>query len=188
MRDDYSQKFCSSEQSTLLLIARDSVKWAATSVKARFDFTPYQFTTNIKEELASFVTLKQYGLLRGCIGMLQPNGPLYKSLHDNAVSAAMYDTRFQPVHSEELKSIRISVSVLSPIRPIRSLSEIELGRDGIIFRKGSRSSVFLPEVPVEQGWSLEETLSHLSLKAGLPGDAWQVGSRFEVFQSIVFSE
>ena len=100
----------------------------------------------------------------------------------------MHDPRFRPVANDELRHIRVDVSVLSPIRPIASLSEFQVGRHGIILSKDGRRAVFLPEVALEQGWGMEETLNHLSRKAGLPVDAWRKGATYQVFESFVLHE
>ncbi|MBF8272153.1 MAG: hypothetical protein HW380_1258 [Magnetococcales bacterium] len=131
----------------------------------------------------AFVTLKRSGALRGCIGQLQPIQPLYQAIMENAVNAALRDPRFQPVTPNELGNMELEVSVLSPMRPIPSWEAFELGRHGIVLSKNGRRAVFLPEVAVEQKWSREETLTHLAMKAGLPGDAWRQGASFEIFTS-----
>lgn len=142
----------------------------------------------MERKTATFVTLKIGGHLRGCIGSLAPEEPLYLSVHGNAVNAALRDPRFRPVCAEEVDRIEIDVSILSPIRDIKSLDEFEVGRHGIILEKGGHRAVYLPQVAVEQGWGVEETLSSLSMKAGLGPEAWREGARFKVFESVVLSE
>lgn len=176
------------EKLTLLAIARDTLSWAASNGKTPFNINNYKITEKLKEPFATFVTLKTHGDLRGCIGSLAPGGPLYMSVHENAEHAALHDTRFQPVRPEEIPSISIAVSILSPVTPIASIDEFKTGQHGIILTKGMRRSVFLPEVAVEQGWGTEETLTYLSSKAGLPPDAWKKDASFQVFQSVVLEE
>ena len=77
---------------------------------------------------------------------------------------------------------------MSPIRDIASIAEFKIGQQGIILEKGRYRAVYLPEVATEQGWTVEQTLSSLSMKAGLPPDAWREGTRFKVFESAVLSE
>jgi AmmeMemoRadiSam system protein A len=110
------------------------------------------------------------------------------SVHENALNAALRDPRFAPVQSHELSVIAMDVSVLSPICDISSIAEFKIGQQGIILEKGRHRAVYLPEVATEQGWTINETLSSLSTKAGLPPDAWQEGARFKVFESVVLSE
>ncbi len=142
-----------------------------------------------REPRAVFVTLKINGRLRGCIGTLEPVAPLAKAVVDSAISAATQDPRFFPVTEDELDKIDIHISVLSPLRPVRSVDEIVLGKHGIVVQSGLRKGVFLPEVPIEQGWDLETTLSILCVeKAGLPADAWRRGAQIYVFTTQSFGE
>ncbi len=135
-----------------------------------------------------FVTLKQHGELRGCIGRLVGDFPLGLTTSWMAVQAGEYDTRFSPVTLKELGGLEIEISVMTPMRPISKPSEIVIGRDGVVIQKSGRSAVFLPQVATEQGWSLTDMLENLCLKAGLSRDAWKSGAQFRVFQAEVFSE
>jgi AmmeMemoRadiSam system protein A len=117
-----------------------------------------------------------------------PRQALYKSVIANAINAAVNDWRFTPVTTDELSSIKIEISALTVPQPIISYNLIRLGTDGVILKKDSYSALFLPQVAPEQKWILEETLTHLSLKAGLPSDGWKKGATFEVFQAEVFGE
>jgi len=99
----------------------------------------------------------------------------------------MRDHRFRQVSSSELEQIDVHISVLSPIGPIDSVDEFMIGEHGIILEKGMYRAVYLPEVAVEQGWTKEETLTSLSRKAGMSGDAWRSGTKFKVFSSVVLS-
>jgi AmmeMemoRadiSam system protein A len=182
---DWSPELTDEERATLFAIAADTLRWCTAERGGPFDFSRYTLTSKLKQPMATFVTLLKGGDLRGCVGSLAPADPLYLSVHENAVSAALRDTRFDPVTASEVPTLEIHVSVLSPIRPIASLDEFRIGAHGIILAKGGRRAVYLPEVAVEQGWSKEETLTSLSHKAGLPGDAWRSGARFEVFSSVV---
>lgn len=176
------------EERTLLALARDTLTWTASGQKGSFDFSKYAITDKMKVVTATFVTLKINGRLRGCIGSLEPEAPLFQSVHDNAVHAAAHDPRFNPVSPNELKNIHIDVSILSPTRDIASWKEFEIGKHGIIMTKGRRRAVYLPEVAPEQGWTVEETLASLSEKAGMLPSAWKEGAQFQVFESGVISE
>lgn len=176
------------ERRTLFAIARDTLTWCVNGSKGKFSFDGYEITPVMKTNTATFVTLKIGGELRGCIGSLAPVEPLYLSVHDNAVNAALRDPRFEAVRPSELDRIEIDVSILSPIRDIPSVADFKIGQHGIILEKGPYRAVYLPEVAVEQKWTVAETLSSLSMKAGLPPDAWQRGARFKVFESVVLSE
>jgi len=145
---------------------------------------------------ATFVTLRRKEpaaappseRLRGCIGQVSPSYPLPESVVVSAAGAALNDPRFPPVKAEELPGLEVELTVLSPPRPIASWHDIVLGRHGIVIAKGGRRAVFLPEVPVQEKWTLEETLVHLARKAGLPEDAWREGADFQVFEAQVFEE
>lgn len=175
------------EKQTLFAIAADTLKWCVAGRKGRFDMGKYKLTPKLEADFATFVTLKISGELRGCIGSLAPSEPLYLSVHHNAVNAAENDYRFRPVAANELACITIDVSILSPIREIPSIDDFKLGQQGIILAKGASRAVFLPEVALEQKWTKEDTLMHLSLKAGLDRNAWKSGARFSVFESAVLS-
>ena len=137
---------------------------------------------------AAFVTLKKDFQLRGCIGDIFPRQPLYKSVIFNAINAGVNDRRFYPVTEAECNDITIEISVLTPPEPVASPDEIRIGIDGVVLNKNGRSAVFLPQVAPEQGWDVNQMLTQLSLKAGLPADAWKEGANFLVFQADVFGE
>ena len=143
-----------------------------------------------------FVTLNRrrpeeartHGRLRGCIGQAEPTFPLYYGTVQAALDAALRDPRFEPVRAAELPGLEVEVTVLSPRRPVASWRDIRLGTHGIVLQKGDKAALFLPQVATEQGWSLDETLTALAEKAGLPGDGWKEGARFSVFTGQVFEE
>lgn len=135
-----------------------------------------------------FVTLREGGELRGCIGSIEGRELLYLGVIDNTINAASRDPRFSAVRAGEYDKIDIEISVLTPLKKISNYKDIVLGKHGVVLQKWGRSAVFLPQVATETGWKLDEFLSHLSLKAGLPGDAYKEGATFEVFEAIVFNE
>ncbi len=145
---------------------------------------------------AVFVTLNrtraeeiaEAGRLRGCVGQIEPVHPLYSAVVHAAVDAALHDRRFIPVHPVELTNLAVEVTVLSPPRPIPAWRDIKLGTHGIVLEKNNRRAVFLPQVPGEQGWTLEQTLTALSEKAGLDANAWREGAKFYVFTGQVIEE
>ena len=126
--------------------------------------------------------------LRGCIGYIWPVKSVAQAVVDNSIGASAKDPRFQPVQQSEIEGLQIDINVLTPPHPVESIEEIKLGQDGIVMYRGGCQSVFLPSVATEFGWTLEQTLTQLSLKAGCGSDGWQSGSRFDVFQSESFSE
>lgn len=155
----------------------------------------YRRYPNLRVSCGVFVTLKDKNPkivendLRGCIGTIIGREPLYEGVRRLAVESAFHDPRFMPLASDELQDVRIEISVLTPPSPVDSYHDIALGRDGILLSCSGRVAVFLPQVAAEQGWDLETTLTHLSLKAGLDADAWMDDvCTFEVFQAEVFGE
>jgi AmmeMemoRadiSam system protein A len=138
----------------------------------------------LKRDAGVFVTLKRDGALRGCIGDIEPRKPLYQAVLENGVNAAVNDYRFSPVSAPELEALEVEISVLTPPRPIPSADFFVVGQQGIVLNKAGRRAVFLPEVAVEHGWDLVETLTQLARKAGLPDDAWRDGADLEVFESL----
>lgn len=156
------------------------------------DFPDLSLFPIFKERRGVFVTLykRQDKTLRGCIGQIVPSGTLAENLKSMALAAALEDPRFFPVTAEELDDLKIEISVLSPLRKINSVAEIELGKHGVMVKQGSRTGVFLPQVAKETGWSLSEFMSHLCRdKAGISADAWQTGeAEIYIFTAQVFSE
>jgi len=126
------------------------------------------------ERYPVFVTLKQDGMLRGCIGMTEARLPLYQAVAQMACAAAFEDPRFQPLQAEELPYTDIEISILSPMKRIHDPKEIILGIHGVMVKRHDRSGLFLPQVATETGWSKEEFLNKLcSQKAHLPPDIWR---------------
>jgi AmmeMemoRadiSam system protein B/AmmeMemoRadiSam system protein A len=187
---DTERALTSKEKATLLRLARDTLEaYVKDRKKPDARGGPYAITPALREDRGAFVTLKAHGKLRGCIGYIQPREPLYETVQQNAINASTRDSRFSPVKADELTSIEIEISALTPPAPVASYRDIVLGRHGIILKKGSRQAVFLPQVATEQGWDLPETLRHLALKAGLAGDDWQdPDTEFLVFTAEVFEE
>jgi AmmeMemoRadiSam system protein A len=105
-----------------------------------------------------------------------------------AIQAAFNDRRFGPLTADELKDIEIEISVLTPMKQVAGAADIVVGRDGVLLSKEGHSSVFLPQVPTEQGWNREEMLDNLCLKAGLTAGSWKEGAQLSTFQAVVFSE
>ena len=126
---------------------------------------------------ATFITLTQNGRLRGCIGSLQAHQSLYENVSDNAVSAALHDTRFPPLKAAELASINVEVSLLSALQPLAFASEEEAleqlrpGIDGVMLEYGVYRSTFLPQV-WESLSQPRKFLAQLKVKAGLYPDFW----------------
>jgi len=173
------------ERKELLTLARRSISdYIKTGIKPEIEDIPEKFGMN----RGAFVTLHKKGVLRGCIGYPLPVMPLYKAISDNALSAAFEDPRFPPVSGEEMGEIDIEISVLTIPEKVNDYSEVRVGEDGIIVSKHGYRGLLLPQVPVEQGWTLEQYISYGCMKAGLPDNEWKKGVEIEVFQAEVFGE
>ena len=173
------------EQNILLETARKSIDHGLSkNERLVLDVAAHPESLQIKR--ASFVTLKIAGQLRGCIGQTTPLYPLVTSVCENAYSSAFCDPRFKPLTDEEFRNIHLSISVLTPVRPLEFTSEPELieklesGIDGLIIEKGHQRATFLPAV-WESLPDAREFLQHLKHKAGLakdemPEKAWHYQS------------
>lgn len=175
------------QRKELLAIARKSIEHYLETGR-KMDVVPPQEAFEIKA--GAFVTLHLQGRLRGCIGGMEPGRPLYLTVRDMAVAAAFDDPRFPPLGADEFDSVDIEISVLSPMRRVIEAGEIEMGKHGVMVRRGGMSGVYLPQVATETGWNKEEFMNSLCAhKAGIPRDAWKTGlAEIYVFTSEVFGE
>ncbi|HIJ54410.1 MAG TPA: AmmeMemoRadiSam system protein B [Planctomycetes bacterium] len=191
------------DKKQLLDLARKTILYAVEQRRVpRASELDVTISDAMKRPRAAFVTLKKNVVLqkkrnlqpektlvlRGCIGDIFPQRPLYRSVIINAINAAFRDSRFPPVTGAECDDITIEISALTAPKPIASAEQIRIGIDGIVLKKNGQSAVYLPQVAPEQGWDLNQTLTNLSLKAKLPVDAWKEGASFLVFQAVVFGE
>ncbi len=127
----------------------------------------------LKENRGAFVTIQKKGQLRGCIGYIEGQGPLYKTIEEMAEAAALRDPRFVPVTENELPDLEIEISVLTPLKKITDVNEIQVGKHGIYIKQGWLSGLLLPQVATEYGWDRQTFLGHTCEKAGLPSNAWK---------------
>ena len=175
------------EKSKLLKLARESITYYLGHGEKLFveenDFV-------FQKEMGAFVTLHKDGRLRGCIGNMVGTGPLYLTIRDMAVEAAVGDPRFPKVTPDEIKDIDIEISVLSPLEKVTDPEKIEMGKHGVIVKQGSSSGVYLPQVATETGWTKEEFMNSLcAQKAGISEYAWKDGEcDIYVFTAEVFGE
>lgn len=175
------------QKERLLAIARQAIKvYLETGKKLEVS----ESESALIQASGAFVTLNQHQELRGCIGNLIGSQPLYLTVRDMAIEAAVDDPRFPALSLDELKEVEIEISVLSPLKKVSSIDEIILGKHGVLVQKGNQSGVFLPQVAGETGWSKEEFLNNLCAhKAGLAADAWRDKSaQIYIFSAEVFSE
>ena len=173
------------QKERLLQIARRSIEEYFSSGKAP-ELTETDPT--LIEKKGAFVTITKGGTLRGCIGYIEPIKPLYQTISEMAIQAAVGDPRFPAMDERELKEVRLEISVLSPLRKIDDPSQIEVGTHGIMLRQGFNSGLLLPQVATEYGWGREEFLENTCYKAGLPPDAWKKGAEISIFSADVFGE
>jgi uncharacterized protein len=140
------------------------------------------------EPRGAFVTIHVGGELRGCIGRVDADTPLYLAVEQLAVAAATRDPRFEPLRAEELPETRVEISVLSPLRAGKP-EEIEIGTHGVVITRGVRRGLLLPQVAVEHKLTREKFLDETCGKAGLPPGAWdQPGTILQLFTADVFRE
>lgn len=159
-----------SERRQLLDIVRHSVE-AAVKRNAYAPAVPS--SPALLQERGLFVTLTKKGELRGCIGYVMPLKLLYQAAAEAASLAALEDSRFPPVTARELDQLEYEISVLSPFRRVLDVKRIEVGRHGLLIRRGTHEGILLPQVPVEQHWDRNTFLEQASVKAGLPPLAWR---------------
>ena len=173
------------QKQVLLAFARNTIRQyleTETTPLFRRDDPVFQ------QKQGAFVTLKKHGELRGCIGQMTEDLPLYQTVGRMAISAALHDSRFTRLSLSELKDVEIEISVLTPYQRVDSADKIQVGRDGVLLKRSGRSAVFLPQVAPEQGWNRDEMLDNLCRKAGMSSDCWRQGAEFHTFQAIIFSE
>jgi AmmeMemoRadiSam system protein A len=167
----------------LLGIARSSIEeynnnWSPSSTDSKV----------LKSHCGAFVTLHKNGRLRGCIGKFNPDYPLYLVIKDVAILSAYHDNRFPQIELEEMTDIDIEISVMTPFKKIRDISDIELGKHGIYIMKGNKSGTFLPQVATETGWNLEEFLGHCTQdKMGMGWNDWKDADIF-TYEAEIFNE
>ena len=127
----------------------------------------------LKESRGAFVTINKKGELRGCIGYIEGRGPLHQTITEMAEAAAFHDPRFSPVKEKELPELEIEISVLTPLKKVTDVNEIQVGKHGVYIKRGWLSGLLLPQVATEYGWDRQTFLEHTCLKAGLPSNAWK---------------
>lgn len=143
----------------------------------------------LKQRSGAFVSLHRGDELRGCIGMLSNDQELYRTVQRCAISAAFEDSRFISVTSQEVADLTIEVSVLTPLRRIADIGDIEVGRHGIVVSLGNLRGLLLPQVATKYNWDRETFLKQTCRKAGLSSNAWrQPNVEIHIFEAQVFSD
>jgi len=175
------------EKSELLALARKSTEYAVETNKA-YD-PPATTSETLNREYGAFVTLKEDGMLRGCIGYTSPIKPLYITVRDTASYAALRDPRFRPVAVSELPQLEYEISVLSPLRRVTDIEQIQVGRDGLLMKNGDSEGLLLPQVPLEQKWNRRTFLEQTCAKAGMHPNCWKdENTDIFKFTAVIFGE
>jgi AmmeMemoRadiSam system protein A len=179
-------KLSTADKQLLLHVARDSIEAhfkgkASTPVKTE--------SPVLSEARGAFVSLHRHGQLRGCIGYLEAVKPLLQTVREMAASAAFHDPRFRPLQASELDDLEIEISVLSPMRLIKSTDEIEVGKHGLYIVRGLNRGLLLPQVATQYHWDRQAFLEQTCCKAGLLPDAWKdPHTQIFVFSAEVFAD
>lgn len=186
-KDEYN--LTPAEKKRLLEIARKAVEIGVREGKS-YDFSPGpEESKALLEERGAFVTLNKDGRLRGCIGYTFTVQPLYHTVRDVAAHAALRDRRFSPVHVGELDRLEYEISVLSPLRLVTDVEQIQVGKHGLLMKKGKREGLLLPQVAENQGWDRKTFLERTCVKAGLSLNAWRdAETDIYAFTALVFGE
>lgn len=182
---DIDKGLTGAEKRALLRIARESIEAELDGKKQ-----PGAAGNGVLEEnRGAFVSLKKRGKLRGCIGFIEARKSLVRTVEEMAVAAAFQDPRFPPLRKEELKDLKVEISVLTPLRRVADVGEIEVGTHGLYIRRGGRAGLLLPQVATEWRWDRDAFLKETCRKAGLAPDAWRdPETEIYVFSADVFGE
>jgi AmmeMemoRadiSam system protein A len=173
------------ERRALLACARRAIFEAVSSLSLP-DLPPA--IGRLADPGGAFVTLRSNGKLRGCIGRTDATHALGETVAQCAITAALQDPRFKPLHTEELADLEIEISVVSKLRPVRP-EEVELGIHGILICRSASRGLLLPQVALEHNWSATQLLEAACRKAGLQGQAWRdPETEVFAFTAEVFSE
>jgi AmmeMemoRadiSam system protein A len=180
------------EQKFLLAVARESI---ASRLEGRQpDYQREKFGDAsigpvLQQLCGAFVTLHEQDSLRGCIGRMTASLPLEETVRLMAREAAFGDPRFPPLRQGELELCDIEISALSPMSVCPDPRQVKVGVHGLYLVRGGRSGVLLPQVPVEQGWNLDEYLNYICIKAGLPPESYNApDATLYTFTAVVFGE
>jgi AmmeMemoRadiSam system protein A len=175
------------DENDLLGMARTSVEYAVR--EGQLYQPPAEPSGALDQERGAFVTLKKAGELRGCIGYTSAVKPLYLTVRDTATLAALRDPRFPPVTTQELGQLGYEISVLSPLRRVQNVQQIQVGRDGLLMKNGGHEGLLLPQVPVEAKWDRQRFLDGTCAKAGMRSGCWkEENTDVFSFTAVVFGQ
>ncbi len=175
------------EKKILLSAARNSL--LSIFEKVTIEKPDYEKHPVLKSHAGAFVTLTEHKKLRGCIGYIIGDQPVFKTVCEAAIQAAQHDPRFSPIREEELKIISLEISILSEPFSLNNYDEIELGKHGLILEERGRRGLLLPQVPIEHKMNKEEYLDAICQKSGLHRSYWREKElKLKGFTATVFSE
>lgn len=175
------------ERHKLLKLSRECLEHYFNKGK-HFDCSEKDLPDNLKIITGVFVSIYVDGDLRGCIGRMSSDIPLYKLVQQMTISAAKNDSRFKSLNQHDLENTRIELSVLTPMKKIDDISEIVLGKHGIYIKQNYNTGTFLPQVAENAKWTIEEFLGHCSRdKAGIGWDGWKTADLY-IYESILLKE
>lgn len=140
----------------------------------------------LKDTWGAFVTLKINRELRGCIGNLVSDKSLPETIVEMAVKSAASDPRFPPLSAAEFENVSIDISVMGPLREVKDIKDIVIGRDGLVIEQAGSHGLLLPQVATEHNMGVPDFISQTCLKAGLAPDAWKRGAKIYKFAAEVF--
>lgn len=172
----------------MLTLARSSIEnWLTPSLREKVTGSGENYSGTLTEKCGAFVSLYVDGKLRGCIGTFSEADPLWKNVRDMAISAATSDDRFTPIGADDLSTLSIEISVLSPKERVDDYRSIIPGIHGIYMIRGSNRGTLLPQVALQQNWTLEELLGNCAkYKAGIGWDGWKSADLY-TYTATVFS-
>jgi AmmeMemoRadiSam system protein A len=185
------------EKKALLEEARETIAAKLEKRQPEYSLEPSlekaiaEGSSALSKPCGAFVTLhtRVNGQLRGCIGRMIASSPLEKTVRAMALEAAFGDPRFPPLEAGELSRVVIEISALSPMERCNDPRSVKVGVHGLYLSHRGRSGVLLPQVPVEQGWNLDEYLDYICVKAGLPPGSYEApGAELYTFTAVVFGE
>jgi MEMO1 family protein len=186
-RSESSFNITAEEKKQLFAIAKGSIQ-SVLDHKGKFLIDEKSIPENLKKPMGAFVTLKINGDLRGCIGRFISSEPLFEVVQESAISSAFEDPRFPPLTKNEYKNTEIEITAIGPLKKINNINEIILGKHGIYIKKDNRSGTMLPQVAIENGWTVEEFLGFTSRdKAGLGWDGWKDAEIF-IYEGVVLED
>jgi hypothetical protein len=176
------------DKDELLALARKSVEMAVAEHK-QYEPEASSLSEALNQDRGAFVTLREGGELRGCIGYTSPTRPLFRTVREAATLAALRDSRFRAVSASELPQLQYEVSVLSPLRRVLNTQQIRVGQDGLLIKNGDYEGLLLPQVPIEDKWNRQRFLQETCVKAGMNTTCWQdANTDIFRFTAVVFAE